>query len=719
MFSFPGRKTSTQRECNGNNSSQKHEHVRMLRKQSRLKDAVHNLYDMDHRGIYVDDITYDSLLQGCLSHKSLPEVKLVHAHIIQTGFKCESISTGNKLITIYAKCEILVDARRVFDQMGKRNSISWTVMIASYGRHGHGVEALTLFSLMQRSGTQPDQFTFSSVLPACADLATLKEVHEEIIRRGCQSDAFVASALVDMYAKCRSIANARRVFDKIPQRDVISWNAMIAGYVQNGNVGEALDLFQKMPERDVVSWNAMIAGYAQNGQVDKAFKLFQEMPTRNVISWNTMIAGYAQNGSLDKSLRLFQRMPKRDVVSWNAMIAGYAQNGHAEEALKLFRHMPLAGVKPNSKTFASILSACANIAALEQGKEIHDEINSGLQSDVFVGSALIDMYARSGSIEYARHLFDKMPQRNVVSWNAMIRGFAMHGRGKEALELFEQMQHSGTVPDHVTFVGVLSACCHAGLVDDGLRYFDLMSQWYNIIPSMEHYGCMVSLLGRAGRLDEAQDFINKMPMKPDATVWGCLLGACRIHNNIELGERMAEYLFELEPNNATPYVLLSNIYAAAGRWDDFEKVRKLRKDRMVKKNPGCSWIEVNKQVYAFIVGDRSHPQTNEIYAELERLSGQMKALGYVPDTRFVMNDVEDEQKGQILRHHSEKLAIAFALLNTPPGTVIRVIKNLRVCGDCHSAAKFISQIVKREIVVRDANRFHLFKDGRCSCGDYW
>eukprot|EP01018_Ginkgo_biloba_P022532 Gb_14918 [translate_table: standard] len=774
-----GRNATTsalRRESNGNSSSI--QDVRALCKLGRLKEALRILHVIDK---HTDTSTYVSLLQMCIKEKALSEGRLVHAHMNERGFKPDKFLLKS-LVNMYAKCRSVVDARRVFDQMSKRDVFSWTVMIAAYTRDGLAEEALTLFHRMQQAGIQPNQFTFASVLPACANLATLKEVHEEIIRCRFECDVFVGSALVDMYAKCGSIENASDVFEKMPKRDIVSWNAMIAGYAQNGHVDEALKLFQEMPQRDVFSWNAMISGYAQNGDVDEAMKLFQKMPQRDlvswnimiagytqngkveealklfqkmpqqdvvswntmiagyiqsghfdealklfqnmpepdVVSWNAMIAGYAQNGHVDEALKLFQKMPKPNVVSWNAMIAGYAQNGQGEEALKLYQQMQLTGVKPDPTTFASVLPACANFAALEQGMEIHEDvINSGLQSDVFVANALVDMYAKCGNTEKARDLFDNMHQRNAISWTSLIAGYSMNGCAKEALKLFEQMQQSGMKPDHVTLVCVLSACCHAGLVDEGRQYFDCMGSDYGITPTMEHYGCMVDLLGRAGHLEEAEDFINKMPIKPDASVWGCLLGACRVHSNIELGERVAEHLFELDPQNASPYVLLSNIYATVGRWDGIEKVRNMMKNRRVKKTPGCSWIEVDKQVHAFLVGDTSHPQTHEIYAKLETLSGQMKAAGYVPDMNFVLNDVEEEQKEQILFHHSEKLAIAFGLISTSSGTTIRVIKNLRVCGDCHSAIKFISKIAAREIVVRDANRYHHFKDGWCSCGDYW
>eukprot|EP01018_Ginkgo_biloba_P032972 Gb_02573 [translate_table: standard] len=763
--------------------------VRTLCKKGRLTEALHILHGIDQP---VDTSTYVCLLQACIKKKALSEGKVIHNHMNERGFVPDRI-LENTLVNLYAKCGSIVDARRIFDEMPKRDVCSWTVMIAACTKHGLAKEALTLFHQMQRTGIQPNQFTFASVLPACANLAALDQgvaIHEEVNRSGFQSDVFVEGALVDMYAKCGSIKKARDIFDKMPQRDTVSWNTMIAGYIQNGQVNEAVKLFQEMPTPNVVSWTAMIAGHAQNGQCREALKLlrqmqlegvkpdsktfasvlpacanlaaleqgmeihkeiirsgfqydvcvdsalvdmyakcrnlekardvFDRMHQRNVISWTAMILGYTQNGRVDEALKLFQEMPERDVVSWTTMIAGYVQNGQGVEALKLFRQMQLASVKPHPNAFATVLSACANLAALEQGMEIHEDIiRSGFKSDIVVENALVDMYAKCGSIKMARHLFNKMDQRDAISWTTMIAGYAIHGCGKEALKLFEQMQHSGMNPNHITLVCVLSACCHAGLVDEGHQYFDCMSQYYHITPAMEHYACMVDLFGRAGRLDEAQNFINKMPMKPDATVWRCLLGACRVHNNIELGERVAERLFEINPKNAAPYVLLSNIYAAAGRWNDTENVRRMMKDRRVKKTPGCSWIEVKKQVHVFLVGDRSHPQTGKIYAMLERLSRQMKAAGYVPNTRFVLNDVEEEQKEQVLRLHSEKLAIAFGLINTPHGTTIRVIKNLRVCSDCHSAIKFISRIVAREIVVRDANRYHHFKDGCCSCGDYW
>eukprot|EP01018_Ginkgo_biloba_P021393 Gb_16101 [translate_table: standard] len=706
-------------EVDANNSSLKD--VRRLCEQGRLKEALRVFHRMKQS---LDNSTYVSLLRGCTRKKSLSDGKRVLAHINERGFMPDKL-LRNTIVNMYAKCGSLGDARIVFNQMPERDVFSWTVMIAAYAKQGFAKEASTLFHQMQRAGIQPNQFTFASVLSACADLEAVKDVHEKISRSGFQSDAFVGSALVDMYGKYGSIEDARNAFDKIPQRDLVLWNAMIAAYSRLEHSEEAFTLLSQMQRTGIQPDQYTFASVLPACAILAVLKDVHEQIIRSgfqsdVFLGSALVDMYAKCGSIENARHVFDKMPQRDVVSWNAMISAYASQGPSQEALKLFYQMQRTSIQPNQFTFASVLPACANLAALEQGMEIHKEIiRSGILCDIVVESAVLDMYAKCGNIEKARNLFHKMPQRNAVSWTSMIAGYAMHGRPKEALKLFEQMQHSGINPNHVTLVCVLSACCHAGLVDKGQHYFDCMSQYYHITPTMEHYGCMVDLLGRAGRLDEAQEFINKMPIKPDASVWGCLLGACRIHNNLELGERVAEHIFELDPTNSGPYVLLSNMYAAVGRWDDIEKVRNMMKDRKVVKTPGCSWIEVNKQVHAFLVGDRSHPQTERIYAKLERLSRQMKAAGYVPNTRFVLNDVEEEQKQQILCYHSEKLAIAFGLISTTPGTTIRVIKNLRMCGDCHSAIKFISKIVVREIFVRDANRYHHFEDGQCSCGDYW
>ncbi|XP_057852607.1 pentatricopeptide repeat-containing protein At1g08070, chloroplastic [Cryptomeria japonica] len=736
------------------------QNLRALSQEGYLKETLHILLTT-HKPP-VDSSTYLNILQACIAKKNISEGRQIHSHITHRGstFATHPL-LQNTLINMYDKCGSLQDARNAFHDMNDPNVFSWNLIIAACRRHGSPIEALTLFHQMQRTAVQPDNFTFSAILPVCASLLSLKhglEIHGKICRHGFQSEIIVTNTLLDMYAKCGSMQKARELFDKMRSLDVFSWNAMITGYAQKGAVDEAFRFFEQVPERNVVSWTAIIAGYAQNGFVDKAWEIFKQMELAgvepnsatfssilpvcakmgtlqegmeihlkiaesgllsHVVVVTALIDMYAKCGSMQKAHELFDEMPQRNVVSWTAMIAGYAQNGLVDKSLEIFRQMKLAGVKPDSSTYVSILPACAKLGALEEGIEIHQKIiENRLMSDVVV-TALIDMYAKCGSIHKARELFDKMYHPDVASWNAMIAGYAMHGYSEDTLKLFELMRHSETIPNHISFLSVLFACSHAGLVDDGCEYFSSMSCSYSIMPTMDHYVSMVDLIGRAGYLEQALNFIVKIPLKPDVVVWICLLGACRSHKSVELGEFVATLLFKLNPNSAAPYVLLSNIYADVGRWGDIQKTRKLMKGKGIKKKPGCSWIEVHKLVHAFSAGDRSHPQTHEIYAKLEELSLEMKTAGYNPDTRSILNDMEEEEKELLLCHHSERLAIAFGLLNTSSGTTIRVVKNLRVCSDCHTATKFISKIVGREIVVRDANRFHHFKHGQCSCGDYW
>ncbi|CAM6033659.1 unnamed protein product [Sphagnum compactum] len=526
------------------------------------------------------------------------------------------------------------------------------------------------------------------------------------------------NSLIDMYGKCGSMEDARRVFSEMPSRNVVSWTTIIFGYVKSRQGHKALELFQQMQQEDVSIGSSLVDMYTKCGSMEDAWGVFNKMPSRDVVSWTAMIFGHVKYGQGLKALELFRQMQQE--VSWNVMMLGHVKCGQGQKALGLFRQMQQEGVLPNAVTFMVVLNACASVVALEEGRCVHEQIiQSSCESGVFVGNSLIDMYAKCGSMEDAWRVFNTMPSRDVVSWNAMLGGFALHGHGEEALAHFERMCEEGIEVDNVTFVCLLSACSHAGLLCEGLRSFGSMSTVHKISAKLEHYTCMVDLLGRAGHLHEAEDMIKMMPCKPDVAVWMALLGACRIHGNVEMGERIAKHILEVDPGNAAGYVLLSNIYAAAGKSDLSEKVQSQRKERGVKKQPGRTWIEVNNEVHTFVVDDQDHPQIIEIRAELKRLYGQMQEAGYVPDTKFVLHDVEEEEKVYHLCHHSEKLAIAFGLISTPPGTTLRIFKNLRVCGDCHTSTKFIAKLVGRAIIVRDANRFHHFECGVCSCRDYW
>ncbi|CAK9210163.1 unnamed protein product [Sphagnum jensenii] len=545
---------------------------------------------------------------------------------------------------------------------------------------------------MQKKGMTPNTFTFVPVLNACASLRALEEgrqVHEQIIQSGCEGDAFVGCSLVDMYAKCGSMEDAHRVFNKMPSRDVVTWNAMILGHGKCAQGQKALELFSQMQQEGVkpdsvtfvgvvnacASWVALEEGRCAHEQI------IQSGWDSDVFVGNSLVDMYAKCGSMEDAWRVFNKMPSRNVVTWNAMILGHVKCRQGQKSLELFRQMQ--------------------------------------QEAIFVGNSLVDMYAKCGSMEDAKRVFNEMPLRDVVSWNTILGGFAMHGHGKEALTYFEQMCEEGVQPDDITFVCLLSACSHAGLVHEGMCFYASMKEVYMISPTVEHYTCMVDLLGRAGHLEEAENMIKSMPCKLHFATCMALLGACRIHGNVKMGERVAKQFIELDSENAAGYVLLANIYPASGNKHLCEDVEPQRKERDVKRQPGRTWIEVDSKVHTFVVDDQDHPQMVEIHAELKRLSGLMHDAGYVPHTTIVLHDVEEEEKAFHLCHHSEKLAIAFGLLNTAPGTPLRIRKNLRVCEDCHTSTKFISKIIGRTIMVRDVNCFHHFKDGVCSCMDYW
>ncbi|XP_008808540.2 pentatricopeptide repeat-containing protein At1g08070, chloroplastic-like [Phoenix dactylifera] len=495
-------------------------------------------------------------------------------------------------------------------------------------------------------------------------------------------------------------------------------NGFLHSYCTSGQLADARRLFDEMPHRDTVSFNSMIHGYAELGDMSSASWLFEQVPVRSPISWTSMITGFANAGDVVLARKLFEEMPQRDLISWNAMISGYVQNRQPLMALDLFSQMISEILKPNRVTVVSVLSACSIAGALDAGKWIHVYIHKNkFRLDPYLGSALIDMYSKCGAVEFASDVFVSLMEKNTCTWNAMINGLALNGQAEKALDVFSQMQLDRRVlPDAVTFVGVLLACSHGGFVEEGRKHFYSTTRKYGVSLVVEHYACMVDLLGRCGFLKEAEEIIRNMSIKPDIVVWRALLGGCRIYKDVELAERV---VLEMETHGSGDYVLLSNLYASVGRWGDVEKVRMIMKDKGIEKTPGCSSIEINNTIHEFISGDKSHPQHREIYAKLEELGTRMSEEGYIAGTAEVLYDIDEEEKEQALGHHSEKLAISFGLLSTAPGTPLRIVKNLRICIDCHNATKLISKICNRGIVVRDRVRFHHFKDGICSCNDFW
>lgn len=544
---------------------------------------------------------------------------------------------------------------------------------------------------------------------------------------GLGFDLFLATKLVNFYSVCDSLRNAHLLFDRIPKSNLFLWNVLIRGYAWNGPYEAAISLYHQMLEYGLAPDNFTFPFVLKACSALSAIEEGRNIHEHAIrTGWETdvfvgaaLIDMYAKCGCVRSAREVFDNIEERDAVLWNSMLAAYSQNGHPDESLALCSEMALAGLRPTEATLVTVISASADIAALPQGKELHGfSWKHGFESNDKVKTALVDMYAKCGSVKVARNLFERLKEKRVVSWNAIITGYAMHGHANEALDLFEEMKEK-SLPDHITFVGVLAACSHGGLLDEGWIFFESMVRDYRIVPTIQHYTCMVDLLGHCGRLDEAYNLIMQMRAMPDSGVWGALLNSCKIHGNVELGEVALEKLIELDPDDSGNYVILSNIYAQAGKWEGVARLRKLMIDRGIKKGTAYSWIEVKNKVYAFLSGDTSHPDSDAIYTELKRLEGRMKEAGYVPDTGSVFHDVEDDEKTNMVCSHSERLAIAFGLISTPPRTRLLITKNLRVCEDCHVAIKFISKITEREITVRDVNRYHHFEDGICSCGDYW
>ncbi|XP_010268183.1 PREDICTED: putative pentatricopeptide repeat-containing protein At5g59200, chloroplastic [Nelumbo nucifera] len=596
-------------------------------------------------------------LQKC---RNISEVHPLHARIIRNGHEQDPFVLF-EMIRLCFNHNSMDYATKVFNQIEDPNVYLFTALIDGYVSTGAYLDGIRAYSRMVGEFVEPDPYAITSILKACGYKLALKEgreVHGRVLKLQLNSNRLVRMKLMEFYGKCGEFRDARQVFDEMPEGDVVASTVMISCYVNHGLINDAYALFYQVPVKDTVCWTAMIDGFVRNGEMNKALELFREM--------------------------------QRD------------------------------GVRPNEVTIVCVLSSCSQLGALELGKWIHSYVGKyNIKLNQFVRSALISMYSRCGSLDEAQKLFVEMVEKDVVTYNSMIVGLAMHGRSSEAIELFQEMVKQGLKPTYITFVGVLNACSHGGLVDLGFKIFHSMTRDYGIEPRIEHYGCMVDLLGRVGHLEEAYDFIGRMRVAPDHIIWGALLSACKIHGNLKLGELAAKILVEGGAADSGTYVLLSNVYASSGKWEEAARVRAKMKESGIQKEPGCSSIEVNNEIHEFLLGDLKHPQREAVYKKLEELNIILKSEGYSPATEEVLQDIGDGEKEWALAIHSERLAICYGLISTKPRTTLRIVKNLRVCNDCHSMIKLIAKITQRKIVVRDRNRFHHFEDGSCSCGDYW
>lgn len=586
--------------------------------------------------------------------------------------------------------------------------------------------AMNALDSMQNHNLWADSVTYSELLKCCLSRSAVHQarvVHKHLFSRGHQPKTFLVNILLNMYLKFNLLDEAQALFDQMTDRNVVSWTTMIAAYTNAMLNDKALE-FLILMLRDGVRPNMFT--YSSVLRACHGLPNLRQLHSciiktgldSDVFVRSALIDIYSKWGESHNARHIFDEMVTGDGIVWNSIIGSFAQNTDGHEALNLFKRMKRAGFWADQATLTSVLRACTGLALLELGRQAHVHVIK-FKQDIILNNALLDMYCKCGSLEDANSTFTRMVNKDVISWSTMITGLAQNGFSRIALELFELMKASGTKPNYITIVGVLFACSHAGLVEDGQYYFRSMKTCFGIDPGREHYGCMVDLLGRAGKLAEAVKLINQMEYEPDAVTWRALLGACRVHRDTDLAIYSAKKILNLEPNNAGTYILLSNIYANSQRWEDVAVLRTTMRDLGVRKEPGCSWIEVNKQIHAFIIGDNSHPQIKAISPELNQLIWKLKELGYVPQTDFVLQDVEGEQKEDSLSYHSEKLAIVFGMMSLQRETTIRIRKNLRICGDCHVFAKLVANIEHRNIVIRDPIRYHHFSNGVCSCGDYW
>ncbi|KAG9446048.1 hypothetical protein H6P81_012176 [Aristolochia fimbriata] len=547
-----------------------------------------------------------SVLPACAGIEDEKATRQIHGYVVKAGFDSE-VTVCNAFVDVYAKCGSLENSKLVFEQMLLKNVVSWNTIIGTFAHVGNSEDAVHMFRAMLAAEVKPNSITFASVLSSLAELELFdmaKEIHGYSIRRGTEFDIFVANSLLDVYAKSGHTKEASNIFYGMESKNLVSWNAMIANLAQNGLELEALKLIYEMQKQgelpNSVTFTNVLPACGRIAAVRKGKEIhgrsIRAGSSSDIFVSNALSDMYAKCGNLNLARNVFENSA-RDDVSYNILIVSYSQSVNCCESLHLFHQMELAGLKYDVVSFMGVISACANLNAIKQGKEIHAYLTRKLfHYHLFVANSLMDMYIKCGEIENAKLVFDRMKKRDVASWNTMILGYGMRGEPDAAVNLFDKMKVEGVDYDHVSYLVALSACSHGGMIERGKRYYgQMISQ--NIKPSHMHFAAMIDLLGRAGLMEEAANFIGGLPVKPDANVWGALLGAAKMHKNLEMGRWAAEHLFEIKPEHCGYYILLSNMYAEAGKWDEANSIRELMKLRGIKKSPGCSWIENSEKTF--------------------------------------------------------------------------------------------------------------------------
>nr|XP_043637383.1 pentatricopeptide repeat-containing protein At1g71420 [Erigeron canadensis] len=695
--------------------------------------------------------TYADIFHACACHGSISHGQALHNHMVNTQNQnhfIPNLYVYNHLVNMYAKCGFLDHARKVFDEMPERNIVSWTALVSGYSQFGRNAESFRVFSQMLVE-FRPNEFAYASVL-SCCDREVGRQVHAHALKTCFDGCTFVANALISMYSKNddgslyteNGVYEPWTVFKFLKSRNLVTYNSMIVALQSKGNWEEALNMFSSMRRDSGVGFDRatllsifscllIVKEYGNsNGMsrtsclkycsqvhclaVKRSFILEIEVIT-------ALAKAYANlGGEISILYELFiETSGKRDIVSWTAFITIYAERD-PEESLLMFSKLCKEGLSPDRHAYSILLKACSNLVTVRHTLAVHSQIlKIGFDNETVLANALIHAYGRSGSAHESKKVFDSMIIKDIVSWNSMIKIYGLHGQPRDALHCFDQMN---VAPDSTTFVALLSACSHAGMVEKGTKIFESMSKTYGIVPQLDHYACMVDILGRAGRISEAQKLINEMPITPDSVIWSAMLGACRKYGETKLAGSSSKKLQELDPGNSLGYVQMSNIMCSNGTFNEAVHIRKQMIGLGVKKDPGFSWTEIGTTVHEFAAGGMYHPLRKTILIDLENFIKELKGLGYVAETNLAMRDTEEEDKNRELSYHSEKLAFVFALNHDECKSsrrAIRIFKNIRICVDCHNFMKFASELSGREIIVRDSNRFHHFKERVCSCDDYW
>ncbi|XP_024544082.1 pentatricopeptide repeat-containing protein At4g02750 [Selaginella moellendorffii] len=741
--------------------------VQMYGKCGSVEDARSAFARIKHPNLYTGNIMIAALVHGGRT----PE-----AREIFNAAPRRNLVSWNSMIAAYARTGQLLEAREMFDRLPQQDVVSCNLVMHGYIQESRIDKASEIFAAIE----EPDSISCHTMLVAHAQIGRIDEA-KAMFDRVPQNDVLSWNAMIQAFAQCGHFGRAKSLFDRMPERNVVAWTSIMVAYAKIKNFTCVIALFSAMPERDYIAWTVFLTAFAADGDVARgravldrmphhgivawnsliqgavqsedraltmalldqiperdiathnlmiqaswsspgqASRIFSRMPAHNVVSWTTLLAAFSQSGQIDRAREVFTAMPDRSPVSWTTMINALAHNGLWKRSIALFAEMDLDGARPDRLCFSAALDSCSSGAALREGRLLHAEaVAAGLEDELLVATALINMYGKCGRSIQARELFDRINRKDVVLWTAMFGAYAHSGDAIAVINLFPSLELEGScASDAIALLAVLSACIHAGRLHDARRYFLSMIPDYGVAPFVDHFVCMVDLLGRGGQIELADDLVRSMPFQADCVAWTILLGACRIHRDVARGEAAAEKILELEPGNAGAFVQLLNLYEAAGMRSRAARIKRAMEERGIKRLPGRSSIQIHDTVHEFTVGDTDHPRREEIYAELRRIGVAIREAGYQPDRKSILHDVEEEEKEEMLCYHSEKLAIALGLIASPPLSTINVVKNLRVCQDCHTATKFISKVAGRRIVVRDTVRFHHFEGGACSCGDYW